>query len=229
EGAAKADLADDRASEFRQLALQNAAAWYHFAYVHLGRTSVRSNNTLYLITGHHKSSSWFVASFSRAERNIAFSLSFTARPMVNGNAAPAYSRGSEAVTGSLKSRLGPGHGYNRDNPNQTLFVRGYKIAIREGPFVSLLGGRTKVSATLPRPEFDQSCPLNLNGALRRGSSRWGSPCHLEHCRRSRQRCISRSPSTRCRRGARGHNTDIDVHSLLYTKHFVLTRCSPSFV
>ncbi|KAF9239124.1 hypothetical protein BU15DRAFT_25162, partial [Melanogaster broomeanus] len=58
EGASKADLANDL--EFRQVALENAAAWYHFAYFHLGRTSI-SNDSLYLITGYHKSSSWSLA------------------------------------------------------------------------------------------------------------------------------------------------------------------------
>ncbi|KAF9230616.1 hypothetical protein BU15DRAFT_83408 [Melanogaster broomeanus] len=119
EGAAKADLADNLASEFRQLALQNAAAWYHFAYFHLGRTSI-SNDSLYLITGYHKSSSWFLASFSQPETNTACSLSITASPVVNGNAAAAYSWVGR-VTGSFGFRSGPHHRYSQENPNQTLF------------------------------------------------------------------------------------------------------------
>ncbi|KAF9234479.1 hypothetical protein BU15DRAFT_52568, partial [Melanogaster broomeanus] len=58
EGAGKADLANDLI--FHRLALENAKAWYHFAYFHLGRTSI-SNDSLYLITGYHKSSSWSLA------------------------------------------------------------------------------------------------------------------------------------------------------------------------
>ncbi|KAF9230409.1 hypothetical protein BU15DRAFT_29941, partial [Melanogaster broomeanus] len=128
EGAAKADLADNLASEFRQLALQNAAAWYHFAYFHLGRTSI-SNDSLYLITGYHKSSSWFLASFSQPETNTACSLSITAKSSSQWNAAAAYSWVGR-VTGSFGFRSGPHHRYSQENPNQTLFVRGYKIAIR---------------------------------------------------------------------------------------------------
>ncbi|KAF9238365.1 hypothetical protein BU15DRAFT_75299 [Melanogaster broomeanus] len=46
EGAAKADLADNLASEFRQLALQNAAAWYHFAYFHLCQSCMNAGDDL---------------------------------------------------------------------------------------------------------------------------------------------------------------------------------------
>ncbi|KAF9238363.1 hypothetical protein BU15DRAFT_36126, partial [Melanogaster broomeanus] len=126
DGAGKADLAENLAGEFRQLALQNAAAWYHFAYFHLGRISI-SNDSLYLVTGHHKSSSWFLASFSGAETNITLNLSFSASSVVDGNAAAAYSWALNAP-GSFNFRLGPRHGYSQENPNQTLFVRGYKIA-----------------------------------------------------------------------------------------------------
>ncbi|KAF9238343.1 hypothetical protein BU15DRAFT_28597, partial [Melanogaster broomeanus] len=124
EGAGKEDLANDL--EFRQVALENAAAWYHFAYFHLGRTSI-SNDSLYLITGYHKSSTWSLASFSQADRNTAFSLSFTAGPAVNGNVTAAYSW-AQGATNSVIPRSCPHDGYNQENPNQTLFIRGYKIA-----------------------------------------------------------------------------------------------------
>ncbi|KAF9230640.1 hypothetical protein BU15DRAFT_57042 [Melanogaster broomeanus] len=81
EGTSKADIIN--ATEFKELAQENAAAWYHFAYSHLGRTSI-SNDSLYLITGYDKSSSWAVSSFSGAVEGTALSFSLTATPVVNG-------------------------------------------------------------------------------------------------------------------------------------------------
>ncbi|KAF9238229.1 hypothetical protein BU15DRAFT_38191, partial [Melanogaster broomeanus] len=74
EGAGKEDLVS--LLQFRQLALENAASWYHFAYFHLGRAEI-NNNSLYLITGSHKASSWSLASFSQANRDAALSFSLT--------------------------------------------------------------------------------------------------------------------------------------------------------
>ncbi|KAF9238355.1 hypothetical protein BU15DRAFT_38064, partial [Melanogaster broomeanus] len=64
EGATRTDPVD--VHHFIQLAKKNAAAWYHSAYSHLGRTFI-SNDSLCLITGHHKSSSWSLTSFSQAD------------------------------------------------------------------------------------------------------------------------------------------------------------------
>ncbi|KAF9239777.1 hypothetical protein BU15DRAFT_46233, partial [Melanogaster broomeanus] len=74
-GAGKEDLV--RVLQFRDLALENAESWYHFAYCHLGRAEI-SNDSLYLITGYHKASSWSLASFSQADRDTALSFSLTA-------------------------------------------------------------------------------------------------------------------------------------------------------
>ncbi|KAF9230614.1 hypothetical protein BU15DRAFT_57069 [Melanogaster broomeanus] len=62
EGATRTDLVD--VHHFIQLAKKNAAAWYHFAYFHPGRAFI-SNDSLFLITGHHKASSWSLTSFLR--------------------------------------------------------------------------------------------------------------------------------------------------------------------
>ncbi|KIK80048.1 hypothetical protein PAXRUDRAFT_50392, partial [Paxillus rubicundulus Ve08.2h10] len=58
EGAGKTDLANNLI--FRNEALKHAESWYHFAYFNLGRSAI-NNDSLYLITGYHKASSWSVA------------------------------------------------------------------------------------------------------------------------------------------------------------------------
>ncbi|KIJ18162.1 hypothetical protein PAXINDRAFT_71773, partial [Paxillus involutus ATCC 200175] len=58
EGASKTDLANKLI--FRQEALKHALSWYTFAYFNLGRSNI-NDDSLYLITGYHKASSWSVA------------------------------------------------------------------------------------------------------------------------------------------------------------------------
>jgi hypothetical protein len=74
---------------------------------------------------------------------------------VNGNIGGAY---SWQVTNSMHWRVGPEEGYNRNKINQAVSIRGYKIAVREGSFASLLGlgSQVKVSSRLPRTKFNAS-------------------------------------------------------------------------
>ncbi|KAF8836670.1 hypothetical protein BDN67DRAFT_973854 [Paxillus ammoniavirescens] len=145
EGAGKTDLANKLV--FRSEALEHALSWYEFAYFNLGRSTI-DNDSLYLITGYHKASSWSVAAFSDAGGGTSLTANFTAGEVVNGNIGGAY---SWQVTNSMHWRVGPEEGHNRNRRNQAVSIRGYKIAVREGTFASLLGlgGRIKVSSTLP--------------------------------------------------------------------------------
>ncbi|KAF8838555.1 hypothetical protein BDN67DRAFT_907095 [Paxillus ammoniavirescens] len=160
EGAGKTDLANNLI--FRNEALKHAESWYHFAYFNLGRSDIR-NDSLYLITGHHKTSSWSIAAFSDAGGDASLAANFTAGEVVNGNIGGAY---SWQVTNSMHWRVGPEEGYNRNKRNQAVSIRGYKIAVREGRFASLLGlgGRVKVSSRLPRTKFNASRSMFLSRA-----------------------------------------------------------------
>ncbi|KIK98561.1 hypothetical protein PAXRUDRAFT_667596 [Paxillus rubicundulus Ve08.2h10] len=159
EGAGKADLAKDLI--FRSEALRNAESWYHFAYFNHGR-SVINNDSLYLITGYHKTSSWSMATFSDAGADANLTANFTAGQVVNGNISGAY---SWQVTNSVHWRVGPEEGHHRTKRNQAISIRGYKIALREGTFASLLGNRVKVSSRLPRDKFDASRRMHFSRVL----------------------------------------------------------------
>ncbi|KIJ12520.1 hypothetical protein PAXINDRAFT_46495, partial [Paxillus involutus ATCC 200175] len=55
EGAGTEDLL--KLDTFEKEAKENGESWYRYAYVDRGRTTI-NNDSLYLITGHHKASSW---------------------------------------------------------------------------------------------------------------------------------------------------------------------------
>lgn len=100
-GAEKRDLRNDLA--FRQEVIQNTESWYQFAYFRLGYTMI-NNDSLYLITGCHKASSWSAAAFAEAAGDTSLAAQFVAGEVINGNVAGAY---SWQVANSVHWRVGP--------------------------------------------------------------------------------------------------------------------------
>ena len=142
EGADRHDLLNHL--RFKEEALMNGKSWYEFALRKLGRTTI-SSDSLYLITGCHKTSSWSLAAFSQPSSNFNFNAQFTAGPIVNGNINAAY---SWQMTSAIPHRIGP-QPYDATQKNQTVFIRGYKIAITESKFGALLRGDVTVSFKSP--------------------------------------------------------------------------------
>ena len=142
EGADRHDLRNHLI--FEGEALRNGKSWYEFALRRLGRTMI-SSDSLYLITGCHKTSSWSLAAFHQPSSNFNFTAQFTAGPIANGNINAAY---SWQMTSAIPCRIGP-QPYDATQKNQTVFIRGYKIAIREGKFLALLRGDVTVSYESP--------------------------------------------------------------------------------
>ena len=113
-------------SQFRDLAIQRAFEWYRFATQHLQRQIC--NHSLYLITGFYKARSWSLASFQNAA------------PAAGGNSAlirvvkvgEGSSYGWES-TFHMEWNDGPRGGRN-GNVNQSVFLRGFKIAVRDDIF-----------------------------------------------------------------------------------------------
>ena len=132
EGADKHDLCNLRL--FEREALSCGKSWYEFAVTKLGRTRI-SPDSLYLITGCHKTSSWSLAAFHQSSGSCNFNAKFTAGKIINGNISAAY---DWQMTSGVPYRIGP-EPYD-EVKNQTVFIRGFKIAIRENAFLSLLRG-----------------------------------------------------------------------------------------
>ena len=141
EGADQHDLCNLR--PFEDNALRCAKSWYKFAVTKLGRTRI-SANSLYIITGCHKTSSWSLEAFHQSNSSCDFNAQFTAGKIINGNIGAAY---SWQMSSAIPCRIGPQH-YDASQ-NQTVFIRGFKIAIRESIIPSLLLGDVSVSYEPP--------------------------------------------------------------------------------
>ncbi|KAG8216775.1 hypothetical protein J3R82DRAFT_7019 [Butyriboletus roseoflavus] len=157
EGAERYYLQNERL--FLDEAIQHALDWYAFAEQRLGR--IISHDSLYLITGFCKARSWSLAAYQQAAGTGEASAQFKAVQVGIGNIASSY---TWETTQAMDWRVGPSDQYYNGIPNQTLFIQGFKIAIREG----ILGRkRVNVKADIPsvrpyRVEFyDRSWPSKL--------------------------------------------------------------------
>ena len=140
--------------KFRETARRHAFSWYQHANVRFGRMA--SNGSLYLLTGCDKAISWGMASFSCASEECDISLKFTAAQVAEVGAAYVYSW-ETYVPATV--RVGPyrdGGGQERLK-NQSVFLRGFKISIREGAMGKLMGPvklkyleRSKLNEISPR-------------------------------------------------------------------------------
>ncbi|KAF8835575.1 hypothetical protein BDN67DRAFT_1072350 [Paxillus ammoniavirescens] len=164
EGAGKRDFA--HLTILREEAQKNGESWHHFAHINRGRTA---GDDLYLITGHHKASSWSVAAFSDAGGSTGLSATFSAGQVVRGNIAMAY---SWQVTNPVHWRVGPEQGHNTHKRNQATSIRGFRIALKQRPFaffskrvdVSVQHTGTKSSGSGVSP-----APASLSGSGTQGS------------------------------------------------------------
>ncbi|KAG8220691.1 hypothetical protein J3R82DRAFT_2983 [Butyriboletus roseoflavus] len=121
EGAERHDVRDPR--PFFEQASCHAATWYRFAEQNLGR--IISHDSIYVITGFHKARSWGLAGYQNEQGNSDFSARFTVGVREGGNLAAGY---SWETTRSMDWRVGPVDGLGI--PNQSVFIRGFKIALR---------------------------------------------------------------------------------------------------
>ncbi|KAJ6561952.1 hypothetical protein B0H19DRAFT_943255 [Mycena capillaripes] len=107
---------------FRDYALKHAQNWY--AFVKDGLQRIIGDGDLYLITGVTKSTSWRIETLKHYSENVEVSLKPEAPHGIDG------SQESESVSSSFNygpHRL-PGEESWKDN--QTIFLRGFKVAVR---------------------------------------------------------------------------------------------------
>ncbi|EDR00082.1 uncharacterized protein LACBIDRAFT_314820 [Laccaria bicolor S238N-H82] len=129
EGSYNEDL--DNELDVESLILQSAESWYAYALRRGGRLA---RNQLYFVTGHMKTSSWGIATYDR----------FMPAPYNVLKFGKAKSPSSRAYvwkeTGRATARTGPSLDPTlpRDQfrKNQTLFVRGFKIALSPDAWVT---------------------------------------------------------------------------------------------
>lgn len=114
-------------SIFLNHAIQYGASWYRFAQERRGW--LISRDSLYLITGFHKARSWSLAAYENATAKNGFSARFRATQVGEDDIdiGTAY---TWRTPRALNRRVGPIGNYGM--PNQAVFIRGFKIALRTG-------------------------------------------------------------------------------------------------
>jgi hypothetical protein len=140
DGASAIDLRPtDRLKEY---ALKHAASWYEFVNGTLRRGV--PNGSLYFVTGCDKTSSWGVASFSNTSTEGEISLTFKNAQVGGGSVSFKW---QWETYSPAAVRTGPelAEGERNSQQNQCLFVRGYKVAVRDN-LVARLMGAVKVSS-----------------------------------------------------------------------------------
>ncbi|KAI6098599.1 hypothetical protein EDD16DRAFT_557985 [Pisolithus croceorrhizus] len=122
-GADKHDLLDT--SIFQKEVIRMGKTWYEFALKSLGRTTL-GHDSLYLITGYHKASTWSLAAFHNPSTIWTVDVQYT------GN-------GDVMVTDPWRRvSVSPCPIRFDGRKDHTVTMRGFKIAIREKTFHSLL-------------------------------------------------------------------------------------------
>ncbi|KAJ7359234.1 hypothetical protein DFH08DRAFT_686081, partial [Mycena albidolilacea] len=127
DGASRANLRPVK--KFRNYAIKHARHWYEFVNGILER--MVENGDLYLVTGMDKTSSWSIAAAENQSENSQISLKLKAAQL--GAAQASYIWEWEAASSFAAS--GPRRPPAEESwgQNQTVFLRGYKVAIHSTP------------------------------------------------------------------------------------------------
>ncbi|KAJ7663855.1 hypothetical protein DFH06DRAFT_1087669 [Mycena polygramma] len=127
DGASRWDLR--RQGLFRDYALKHAQNWY--AFVNGDLQYMVGNGDLYLVTGVTKSTSWSVAAVEDHSSEGKISLKLKAAQAGSAGAAWAWESesGGSSVNSGPRRRLGE----ESWKDNQTVFLRGFKVAVRSKP------------------------------------------------------------------------------------------------
>ncbi|KAJ6568350.1 hypothetical protein DFH09DRAFT_1467258, partial [Mycena vulgaris] len=136
----------------RDYALKHGESWYAFVNGRLGR--MIGSGDLYLVTGVIKSTSWSIAAIENESGDGKVSLKLKAAQFGNAGASCAWEweSANSSVNSGPRRRLGE----ESWRDNQTVFLRGFKVAIRSG-FLrrrnALLIVNSKWSDVMPKPTF----------------------------------------------------------------------------
>ena len=135
------------------------------------------------MTGCDKSTTWGIASVSGASGASALSLKATAAQIVEARVTYTYSWETHCPA---TVRIGPElRGSSDQLQNQCVFLRGFKLAVREGPMAALMGAAklssivgAKPSDILPgsngsRPPFMDAGKRSRSGPSGKSSSNGG--------------------------------------------------------
>jgi hypothetical protein len=140
-----ADRLDFRSRhKLRALALRHGLSWYKYANVNEGRMA--PNGSLYLVTGCDKATAWAIASWCSEADEGEISLTFKTSQLIEGGVSYSY---SYETYSPATVRVGPTTPSQKKN--QSIFIRGFKIAVRESPLSKVMGQVSAISIVGTRP------------------------------------------------------------------------------
>jgi hypothetical protein len=114
--------------KFRDYAIKHAQRWYAFVNGDLER--MVENGDLYLVTGTDKSTSWSVAAVENHSEDCRISLKLKAAQVGSAGTSCVW----EWETANSFADSGPRRLPDDEwTENQTVFLRGFKVAIRSSP------------------------------------------------------------------------------------------------
>ena len=143
EGAQRHDLRNHHL--FLEAAIQHGADWYRFAEERVGQ--IIASDSLYLITGLYKATSWSLAAFEKTAGTAEYPAQFRVSRAGGNNIAAAY---IWDTTCALDWRAGPID--DCEIPNQAVFIRGFKVALRTGMFgARRISVKANAPSTRPNP------------------------------------------------------------------------------
>jgi hypothetical protein len=169
DGASRTDLRPKNI--FRDYALKHAQRWYEFVNKRLHR--MVGNGDLYLVTGTDKSSSWSVAALENHSEDCKISLKLKASQVGSAGTSCVW----EWETVDSFADWGPRPLPAERSENQTVFLRGFKVAIRSSPLkksakaISIVDSKPSdiLSKTGSSP-FSPSRPTGTGGFFRSPAS-----------------------------------------------------------
>ncbi|KAJ7618629.1 hypothetical protein FB45DRAFT_169813 [Roridomyces roridus] len=138
DGASRTDLRS--LQTFRDYALKHARRWY--AFVNGTRGRMVESGDLYLVTGMDKSTSWSVAVVEDRSGTGRIQLKLKAAQIGSAGTSCAWEWEATSSCANSGPRRQPGEEDWTDN--QTVFIRGFKVAVRSRP--SPLQKSVKVAA-----------------------------------------------------------------------------------
>ncbi|KAJ7736516.1 hypothetical protein B0H14DRAFT_2638950 [Mycena olivaceomarginata] len=185
DGASRWDLR--RQQRFRDYALKHAHNWYAFVNGSLER--MVGNGDLYLVTGVTKSTSWSVAAVENHSGEGKISLKLKAAQISNAGATCAWEweSGGSSVNSGPRRRAGE----EEWRDNQTVFLRGFKVAVRTTPLRRAPKIRSIVQSKWSKME--SKCTFIPFSQPQPSAARMSIPSSQSQLPGHNENCLSQSP------------------------------------
>ncbi|KAJ7469872.1 hypothetical protein B0H11DRAFT_1392313 [Mycena galericulata] len=130
DGASRCDLRPLQV--FKDYALKHARNWYAFVNGRLG-WMVEAGD-LYLITGVDKSSTWSVLAMENRSEDLHLSLKLKAAQLASAGGSCRWEWENNSSFANSGPRREPGFTEEQPKKDQTVFLRGFKVAVRSSPW-----------------------------------------------------------------------------------------------